>query len=794
MYALQDRLFPCIVMSREAFIYKISVRELVAFTLNRGSLGHQVIGGRRAREGSREHHRWQKQRPPGYQAEVPVLWQYQEGTVALELNGRIDGVYTRERPVRIEELKTASRLPDDPDPQHWAQLQCYGYMYACNESLEQVEISLVYLELNDRETREFKRTCSRDELWEAMEKLLAPYVAWLAGIEERRERRNLSLEKLEFPYPHYREGQRNLAIGVYRSVARGELLFARAPTGTGKTMAVLFPALKALGRGLCERLFYLTARTTGRLSAETALEELRARGMYLIQVSLTAKEKLCFSPGAGCDPALCPYAENYFAKLPRALKALDTREVFDRAVIEELAREYRVCPFEYSLDLSLAADCLLCDYNYVFDPRVSLKRHFAQGKVEYYLLIDEAHNLVDRGRSMFSTTLEKKDVLDLKRLSKSEAPRLSRSLEGINKYFITRRKQIRTGNSKGQVSRDPPEELLVLLREWLPLAEALLDGGSPGSWRPVLLDFYFTVLNFLRMAELFGPHYVTWFESTGQGNVRATLLCLDPAPFIARVLKSCRGAVFFSATLLPLDYFKQSLVGDPEALSLNLPSPFSPARLGLFVASRISTLYRHREESCGSIAALVAGVFFAKPGPYLVYFPSYAYLQQVQALFCLHYPEIEILVQSRQMDETERSAFVNRFAANAGQPLVGFAVMGGIFAEGIDLVGDKLIGVIVVGVGLPQLCGERDLIRDYYTERGMDGFSYGYMIPGFNKVLQAAGRLIRSEQDRGVVVLVGARFLRRDYLALFPAEWRHYTAVEDVAVLPEFLDRFWAGN
>lgn len=583
-------------------------------------------------------------------------------------------------------------------------------------------------------------------------------------------------------------------------------------------MAVLFPALKALEQGLISKIFYLTARTTGRAAAVKALDLMRQKGMRLKHMVLTAKKKICFCPEIFCDTGQCVYADKYYNKVKNAWAEINQLERYDRDQVEQLAEKHQVCPFELSLDISLAVDCIICDYNYVFDPRVKLQRYFKRITAPYLFLIDEAHNLPDRAREMFSAQLLKKTILKLKRDLKTSLPVLAGILDAINKIFIRQRKAGEAENRRYTLKRSLPENLLAEAGNFVREAGNWLDKNIRTPFRTQLLEFYFDCRNFIQVAENFDTNYITYFEQWGRGEQAARLFCLDPAPLIVKVMKNCAAAVFFSATLLPMNYFKSVLLGDPGIDELVLPSPFPRENLKLVIYNSLSTRFIHREQSYSLLAGIIAKVYNCRPGNYLVYFPSYAYMHEVASIFLSRYTDIFTLVQSRKMTEGERDSFLSNFSspgkkihtpaagkefytpadgkkfhtpADGAQPVLAFVIMGGIFGEGIDLTGEKLIGVIIVGVGLPQLCLERDLIRHYYTDMGKDGFRYSYQAPGFNKVMQAAGRVIRAEQDRGVVVLVDSRFMNSAYRLSFPAEWSGFTGVKNLEELCSCLKEFW---
>jgi DNA excision repair protein ERCC-2 len=486
------------------------------------------------------------------------------------------------------------------------------------------------------------------------------------------------------------------------------------------------------------------------------------------------------------------FARDYFSKAKKALAEIDRHQAFTRPVIEEIARQYQICPFEFSLDLALWVDCIICDYNYVFDPRVYLHRFFDFSTEPYIFLVDEAHNLPDRARTMFSAELDKKTVLDLQRTIKPHLPLLAKKLSAINKILLEIRKACQAEDKDALVEYEPPENLIKAIREFSQKAEDWLALNLPTEFRQELLEFYFLCSNYLRTAEYFDTFYVSYFERQGQSDLKTKLFCLDPAPMLAVPLERSQSTVFFSATLLPIDYFMQLLTGDVDHPKRIFQSPFPVENVCLLIHNQISTKYTQRADSYVALASVIETVLNTHVGNYLVYFPSYAYLESVLELLKERLPERQLLVQDRAMTEAERDTFLSKFSANNQETLVGLAVMGGIFGEGIDLVGERLIGVMVVGVGIPQLGLERDLIKEYFDRQAGSGFAYAYQYPGFNRVQQATGRVIRTETDRGIIVLIDNRFTHTRYRELFPSHWRGVQVVQNSIGLKDKLTRFWS--
>ncbi|MDR3576054.1 MAG: helicase C-terminal domain-containing protein [Anaerolineaceae bacterium] len=784
-------------LSEECQPLIVSVRTLVEFVLRAGDLTPGGFQKRdRAQLGTQGHQSVQRSRPEGYESEVEIAYRVEGVDLPVEVRGRMDGLYASNDPVIIEEIKTTTLslelISEQHNPLHWAQAQCYAYMVARQYQLSEVRVHLTYYHLDSRKEKTFERQYPLAELQSFFFDLITPYLDWLRKVQAWQDRRDRSIQQLEFPYAEYRAGQRDMAVAVYKAVRSHERLYIQSPTGVGKTMAALFPALKALGQGLAGKIFYLTAKTSGRSVAEKGLDDLRQANLYLRSVTLTAKEKICFCPPVTCDPEVCPFARDYFGKVKRALLETADVQAFTRPVIEEIARQYQICPFEFSLDLALWADCVICDYNYAFDPRVYLHRFFDNNTEPYIFLVDEAHNLPDRARSMYSAELDKKTVLDLQRTLKSQLPVLAQKLSAINKILLEMRKTCQAQDKPALVEHEPPKELIKAIREFSQTAEDWLVLNQAAAFRQDLIEFYFLCSHYLRTAEYFDRFYVSYFERQGSSDLKAKIFCLDPAPMLAAPLERSQAAIFFSATLLPMDYFTKLLTGAAVHPKRTFPSPFPTENVSLLIHNGITTKYAQRADSYAAIANAIEVICSTHVGNYLVFFPSYAYLSAVLELLKERLPEKQLLVQDRSMPEAEREAFLAQFSAGNHETLIGFAVMGGIFGEGIDLVGERLIGAVVVGVGVPQVCLENDLIKEYFDRQNGNGFAYAYQYPGFNRVLQATGRVIRTETDRGIIVLIDERFSQARYRHLFPAHWRNFQIVQNTSEINEKLTRFWS--
>jgi DNA excision repair protein ERCC-2 len=775
----------------------IAVRELVEHTLRSGDLGFEFLGPSRALDAIRAHQKIQKSRPEHYVAEVPVAYQHETEQFILTIGGRIDGVYDRCRQdkterVTIEEIKTTTRelayYDREENPVHWGQAKSYGYLYAIENGLDDLDIQLTYYQLDSGETRQFKRRYATPALKVFFEDLVAQYLKWAHTLSQWHQLRDKSTRRLEFPYDAYRPGQRRMAVEVYRTIQNHDQLIVQAATGIGKTMAAIFPALKTLPETFSPKIFYLTARTTGRTVAEKALDLLRSKGLKVKSLSLTAKDKICFSPDSTCTADECDYARGHYDRVNDALDHIFQRDAFTRSEIEEVAQSFKVCPFEFSLDLSLYSDFIVCDYNYAFDPKVYLRRFFLEANGSYTFLIDEAHNLVDRSREMFSAEIRKQMFLNVRRAVRHELPHVYKSLGRINSWLVKARKKCQEkGGSRSE--KTPPAELYPLLRLFLRITERWLSKNIKTTFRERLLELYFAVSGFIRVAEQYDEGYATCFESFDK-DLRVKLFCIDPSAHLKQAMKRCEAAVFFSATMTPAAYFKKIFGCKQSARHLILPSPFPPENLRIFLSVNASTLYRQRDRTAPEITRTLLALVQQKRGNYFLFFPSYEYMSMIHKLFVSESSQMATILQKPQMTESEKDAFLAEFSQENPETLVGFTVMGGIFGEGIDLLGERLCGAAIVGVGLPGISSERELIREHFANTNDLGFEYAYQYPGINRVLQAAGRVIRSENDRGVVLLIGQRYSTVRYRSLLPNEWRA-VSVQDKNHLRRELERFW---
>ena len=804
---------------------RISVRNLVEFVLRSGDLDNRRSqGGKKEamQAGSRLHRKIQKRMGADYRSEVALKHQVREDEFSILLEGRADGIITETSGIVIDEIKCiymdVERL-EEPDPVHLAQALCYGYMYASEKDLDSVGIQLTYCNIETEQIRRFRQAKTREELEEWFQGLIHEYVKWARYLYHHSIRRTECLKELQFPYA-YREGQKELAVSVYRSIARGRNLYIQAPTGIGKTLSCVFPSLKAIGEGYGEKLFYLTAKTITRSVAEETFELLREReNLYFSTVTITAKEKLCVLEKPDCNPVTCPRAKGHFDRVNDAVyEIIQEEQGITRETILAYAEKYQVCPFELCLDISSWVDGIICDYNYVFDPNVRLKRYFAEGEERgnYIFLVDEAHNLVSRAREMYSAVLIKEELLAVKRILKGipEAGKVLKLLERCNRRMLDLKRLGETepfsdeadmelafeGGARmvlGEHYRMHPDvkllslELMGLFGEM----EVFLNENSEFDDRETVLDLYFKIRDFLYVSDRLDENYRIYSRLLADGSFMVKLMCVNPSRCLRECLDRGVSTVFFSATLLPIRYYKELLSGSQEEYAVYAKSPFQADKRLVLAASDVSSRYSRRGRTqYERIADYIEGVIGGKTGNYMIFFPSYQFLFQVQKVLEERQEQgklkFEWKAQSSNMSEEEREEFLLSFKEEPKESFAGLCVMGGIFSEGIDLKEERLIGAIIIGTGLPQVNPEQEILKEYFDEQGEGGFDYAYQYPGMNKVMQAAGRVIRTVNDKGVIALLDDRFLLPEYVALFPREWERYTVVNRFNV-KQAVDDFW---
>lgn len=778
-------------------IVKVSVRSLVEFVLRSGDIDNRIAAKDKdaMQLGAKLHRKIQRRMGATYRPEATLRYMEEFEEFCIQVEGRADGIITEDT-VCIDEIKGIFldlKYLTEPVPVHLAQAKCYACIYAMQQELDSIGVQLTYCHMETEELKRFRQEYGREELVEWFRNLLAEYEKWARFQTEWRKMRNQSIKKMEFPYA-YREGQKELVTSVYKTILRKKKLFIQAPTGTGKTIATVFPAVKAVGEELGEKVFYLTAKTITRTAASQAFELLKEQALRYKVITLTAKEKICFCEKAECNPDYCPYAKGHYDRVNDAVYELITsRDDMSRAVIEEQARAWKVCPFELGLDVSLWMDGVICDYNYVFDPNAHLKRFFGEGvKGSYLFLIDEAHNLVERGREMYSASLYKEDILRIRRQVKTLDVRLAKRLEECNKQMLELKREcdgITVLNSAAHIYL----KLLAVMAE----LERFLEEYKESAVREDVLELYFEVRTFISVYEKLDENYMIYAELAGDGRFLVRLFCVNPAVNLKEYLDKGNSTVFFSATMLPIHYYKELLSTEKDDYAVYAETAFSEDQRLLLQGTDISSKYTLRgEKMYRRYAEYLYKAAMAKKGNYMAFFPSYQFLEQVYEAFLELTEEAEeaekihCLVQAPYMSEEAREIFLEGFEEERQESLMGFCVMGGIFSEGIDLANERLIGAVIVGTGLPQVCRERELLKEYFDGRGVNGFDYAYVYPGMNKVQQSAGRVIRTEEDRGIILLLDERFSERRYRNTFPREWKGI-GLCNIRTVEEKLQEFW---
>lgn len=772
---------------------KISVRNLVEFILRSGDIDNRGAGGMQMeamQRGSRIHKKLQKKAGPLYHAEVPLKMEFTEEDYTVVLEGRADGIFESENGIVIDEIKgvflDVSKMTE-PSVVHLAQAKCYAFIYALQNHLEEIGVRMTYVNLDTEEVRYFLEHDSFPDLETWFQALMAEYKKWAKFQYDWHLIRQDSSKGLEFPFS-YRKGQKELVSGVYRTMLRKKNLFIQAPTGTGKTISTLFPAVKAVGEGLGDKIFYLTAKTITAAVAKETLDLFYKNGYRAKTVQITAKEKLCMMEETECNPDACPYAKGHFDRVNDAVyDLLHQADVFTREELIGQAEKYRVCPFELCLDTSSWVDNIICDYNYVFDPDVYLKRFFAEGiRGDYFFLVDEAHNLVERGREMYSACLYKEDFLAVKRIVSKYSVKLAKQLQRCNQILLGYKRECEQFQYHENIS-----EFVFALMRLAGEYEVFLQKNREFENRDIVLDLYFQIRGFIETSEGLDENYVIYSEHEGD-RFKIRLYCVDPSFNLQKRLDKGRSTIFFSATLLPIQYYKSLLSTKEDNYAVYAETVFCSKQQLLLIGSDVTSRYTQRNgEQYERMAEYVYQTGLQKKGNYIVFFPSYKMMEDVYDKFLAkNQEEMDCILQTSGMRETEREQFLGEFAAVRDKSMIAFCVMGGIFGEGIDLKEEQLIGAVIIGTGLPQIGNEREILKQFYDNRSGNGFDYAYRYPGMNKVLQAAGRVIRTVSDIGVIELLDERFLRREYRELFPREWQSYE-VCNVGNVAEKLQQFW---
>ncbi|MCC8015573.1 MAG: ATP-dependent DNA helicase [Eubacterium sp.] len=776
----------------------LSVGEILEMTLRSGSIDSRFTGKKRALQGTKLHQRLQKRHKKAakakklnYESEVSLSYTFSFKSYDFTVSGRADGLIRMKNKIIIEEIKSTAIPLDEIDAptakKHLAQAKLYAYMYAEKYHISEFDIYLTYCSLKGEEkSLNFSFTYSdlKDFFYEIMES----FYKWTEKKEELDEKFKESLLSLSFPYPNFRQGQRELSVAVYKTLVSEKKLFACAPTGIGKTLGVIFPTLKYMGtaKGKDKRIFYLTSKNTLKALAETALSIMREKGLFILSTTLTAKEKICLNDETVCNPVKCPYAKGHFDRVNDCIwDILNAETVITADTIKTYAESHKVCPFELSLDLTLFSHFIICDYNYAFDPTARLERFFEADRNEDYIaLIDEAHNLPSRSRDMYTAEFKKSEVLALVRGLKNTAPALTRSLRKINAYMLKEKREI----ENELVSDYNDDKFLTLLSSFTQAAESWLEKNEGSPVYDQTADLCFKALDFQKISEFFDPHFSLIKESFGT-DFKITVFCKDSSAILKELSKSFKSMVFFTATFKPIEYFTEILGGSFKTDNrIEILSPFPRENLCVICDNSISTLYKDRENSLRPIADRIHAMTAAKRGNYLCFFPSYEYMENVYEAYTALYSTENTLLQQRSSTDIDRTEFLESFSESSA--LTGFCVLGGVFSEGVDLKGSRLIGCAVIGVGLPKTAIRQNIIRSFFDNQDKDGFAYAYAYPGMIKAAQAGGRVIRSETDKGVVLLLDRRFSTPFYSALLPTHWRPIQLFGSQSI-KQVLNNFW---
>lgn len=779
-------------------------------------------------DAAQAHRDWQReQKQTEYRAEVSVSTDIESEHFCFHVTGRIDGLIQNDQGVTVQEIKTVGQdaplVLESANPAYWAQAIAYGYMLCRLENLPGLTVQLLYLGRQDGSRQAYNRPMTAKQLEQAFFQTANVYMD--AREREWARRRQLcdSVEKLGFPFPAYREGQRTMMKYAYLAALDGRRVFVQAPTGTGKTAAALYPAIQALRQGAISRVFYLTAQGTNAAAALGLMQKLCGAGLDARVCRIRAKDDVCPMPVRSCSDA-CPYANGYFDRAPKAVEALlDRGGVFDAPEILEAAMQAQVCPHEFTLDLSLGCEVIVGDYNYAFDPRAGLKRYFTNGG-DYQLLVDEAHALPDRARAMFGAQVSFAGFAALRRQLGVSGRRsafyratakAARALAQIEKdeAFLSGENMdepaldvLPAQDADAPPNKEAPENhstrlprrvacaqmpqtVLEALTNWHSEAQAHLPQAGA-----LLRELFFETQHFLSMCRLAqrqpeGAPRHQFLITRGKTCAKVELLCLDASAYLRQVLDKCRSALFFSATFSPVEYYKRLCGGQESDAHALLPSPYDPGRLCvLHLPVRVS--YQYRAQALCTVTQALYQMVCAKSGHYMAFFPSYAYLNQAFEAFTARYPQIPVRKTDPDESAQTRAALIDTLQCRTDGPLLVFAVLGGVFAQSVDLPGDALIGCAIVTVGLPRLDPSTRLLRAYFDQSGQNGFDCALRYPGLCRAIQAAGRVIRCESDRGVVLLIDQRYGQPDYASLLPPHWR-VTPVNGPENLSAQLDNFW---
>lgn len=745
---------------------KISVRSLIEFIKRSGDIDRRFYSNARAVAGILAHQKIQKEYSDNYRAEVFLRTSEFIEDINFIVEGRADGIDESDE-VTIDEIKSTTRdlaeLAKEENIMHWSQAKCYAYIYAKEKEIDKINVMLTYYHLESEETKKIIKTFTFGELRDFFISTLMEYLEFSKRIVKWREIRTQSIKEMKFPFKNYRKGQRELAVSVYNAIDDSQKLFVEAPTGIGKSMSTIFPTIKAIGEDKLDKAFYLVARSTGKNAARDALDKLQNRKLRLKTAIVTAKEKICLNDEVKCNPKECPFAKGHFDRVNDAIiDIFDSCDKFDRENIEKYARLHLVCPFEFQLDLLDFSDFIACDYNYIFDPTVYLKRFLENSLLKIALLIDEAHNLLDRGRDMYSADFSINDLYTIEEIVPKER-------KNVHKHIRIAISEFRKLNEKTHYSYTAFEKLNYQVEKIIFSMNSFLTEDKELDRYDEALEVYFKFFKYIKIYEYYNEDFVSIREED-----KVKIMCLDISKVFKSILKVPISSIFFSATLTPIKYYGNLLGGDETSYYYKIESPFDSSNLLVLRNNTISTVYKDRTDSVGSIVNNLVE-FSRGGGNYIFFFPSYAYMQQVYDAYQRY--DSNAIIQNNQMNEKEREEFLNSFTFSSDTRA--FAVMGGVFSEGIDLIGKRLVGAAIVTCGIPGISFERNILKSHFDKKYNKGYEYAYIYPGMIKVVQSAGRVIRTADDRGKVLLIDKRFSKIPYIYLMPNNWniKNYTNI-----------------
>lgn len=779
-------------MNKKPYL-QLSVHELVDFLLRKGDIDNRIYNQETMQLGTKLHSSYQEAQGNTYLSEYDLSGEVETEEGVLFLQGRADGIILDGGTPIIDEVKTTvaplEKFFEEQEEWHLGQALCYAYLYLQSQGGSECGVQLTYIsQLDPKEKMRKAYHFSKEEIETRVKGYARDFLAYRKERLDHIAARDASVKGLKFPFSAFRPGQRSLSKYVYNLCQKGGALFVEAPTGIGKTISCLYPGVLNFKDGQMDRVFYLTAKNTGGTAAYDAMTALYEQGFVGRDSFLVAKEKICFQPGHACNPDDCPFAKGYYTKLKAAIQeAVEKTNRFDLQTVSVICFKHMICPFEFQLDLSLEADVIIGDYNYFFDPMVHLERYFDPqvDSKKYLVLVDEAHNLIDRGREMYSAALSSKDATLAKKSLKG--PRWASLRKRLNKIIQTL--------EAIEIETDEPLDIQAVPLEFLKAVEGFRKaeqearknekGQMPDDFRA----FSREASRFGKIAdEYYGSHYRGIITRKGE-NTEINLLCVDPSSYLKNSLDSVKGGVLFSATLSPIEFYMNAICGSSECPNLLLPSPFPKENLKILIAPKVSVRYKDREKSYAEVAQYLMNFVRGKMGNYFLYFPSYEYMENIRPF--LDFSGCNILIQGRRMSVEDRELFLSAFLPNPTRTTIGLLILGGAFSEGIDLADDRLIGVGIVGVGIPQVNHENNLIRAYREEQGESGYDFAYKFPGINKVTQAVGRLIRSETDVGAALLIDDRYLHRDYRDQFARIWPDYEVVLKPEEVTDVLSSFY---